>query len=325
MKKSTTRIAVLAVLLLAVVALIVATDDGGLVTLGRCVIGDGFYIRPNPAIDFEGEFYGLKFKGNTENLIDMEVHGFGGFERPLLQLMEDSLHVMAPKGDGVVLDVGANVGQHSMFISRVAAKVHSVEPFPPVISRMKEMIALNQIKNIEIHPVGYSNTNGVMPFTPPDESNHGVGTFSHDRRAGEVKQIELPLLRGDDDLESTGVKKVDLIKMDIEGYEKFALHGLEKTLKENRPIVLLELNCTNEEGFHSAEELSGAFPEDYVFYEVIQRRDYRWNLFDHEVMCGRSHGEYWLVPFDNRFDEDSRNVLAVPAERDDKLLKYHDV
>ena len=310
--------------LLVVIGFVVATDDGGLVTLGRCAIGDGLYLRPNPSINFVGDLYGLKFEGNTENLIDMEVHGFGGFERPLLQLMEDSLKVKAPNGDGVVLDVGANVGQHSMFISRVAAQVHSVEPFPPVIERMRKMIALNGIKNIVVHPVGYSNQSGALPFTPPDENNHGIGTFSHDRRAGEEKQIELPLMRGDDDLAASGVARVDLIKMDIEGYEKFALHGLEKTLENSRPIVLMELNCTNEEGFHTKEELVSAFPKDYVFFDVIQRRDYKWDVLGREIMCGRSHGEYWLKPFDMRFDEDSRNILAVPREKESELPKYRD-
>ncbi len=315
--------AAIAAILIIIVA-VVATDDGGLVTLGRCAIGDGLYVRPNPAVDFVGDFYGLKFKGNTENLIDMEVHGFGGFEKPILQLMEDTLAIMAPAGEGVVLDVGSNVGQHSMFMSRTAKVVHSVEPFPPVSARMNEMLELNHIKNVVLHPVGYSNQNGSLPFTPPDEGNHGIGTFSSDRRAGAEKQIELPLLRGDDDLANTGVTRVDLVKLDIEGYEKFALEGLAKTMKANRPAVVMELNCTNQEGFHNAEDLKKAFPENYVFYDIVQRRDYKWTVGGTEIMCGRSHGEYWLVPFDMRFDEDSRNILAIPAEKKDKISLYRD-
>ncbi len=322
MTRKNIRIGAALALILVTVVAIVATDDGGLVTLGRCAIGDGFYVRPHPAIDFVGEFYGLKFKGNTENLIDMEVHGFGGFEKPILQLMEDTLAIMAPAGEGVVLDVGANVGQHSMFISRTAKMVHSVEPFPPVSARMNDMVQLNQIKNIVLHPVGYSHENGSLPFTPPDEENHGIGTFSADRRAGAKKQIDLPLLRGDDDLVNTGVTRVDLIKLDIEGYEKFALEGLTKTMNTSRPAVIMELNCTNDEGFHTKEDLLKAFPQNYVFYDIVQRRDYKWNIGDQQIMCGRSHGEYWLVPFDMRFDEDSRNILAIPVEKRDKLSLY---
>lgn len=324
MDTSKKRLIALLGLCCAFIAVLVATDDGGLVTLGRCVVGDGFYIRPNPHLDFVGEYYGIKFKGNTENLIDMEVHGFGGFEKPILQWMEDALGIMAPAGQGVVLDVGANVGHHTMFMSRVAKAVHAVEPFPPVLDRMDEMLKLNSIQNVVIHPVGYSNEDGSLPFTPPDDKNHGIGTFSTDRRAGAQKQLELPILRGDDDLARSNVGAVHLIKLDIEGYEKFALEGLKKTLQTNRPAVVIELNCTNAEGFHTAQELQAAFPENYVFFEILQRRDFSWKLGDREVMCGRSHGEYWLVPFDMRFDEDSRNIVAVPAEKQNQFPRYRD-
>ena len=46
---------------------------------------------------------------------------------------------------------------------------------------------------------------------------------------------------GDNYLESHGINQIDLIKIDIEGYERYALLGLNNTLKKNRPVVAMVL------------------------------------------------------------------------------------
>jgi FkbM family methyltransferase len=52
---------------------------------------------------------------------------------------------------GTFIDIGANTGQHSMFMSRYATEVHAFEPWEPVLKRFHRMVANNHINNIVIH------------------------------------------------------------------------------------------------------------------------------------------------------------------------------
>ena len=92
-------------------------------------------------IDFDIEFFGLRYRGRTDNLIDRQILQFGAFEKPMLYYSRD---VAAALGsDGSYVDVGANVGQYSLFMSKYVRRVHSFEPYPPVLERFRDLVALS--------------------------------------------------------------------------------------------------------------------------------------------------------------------------------------
>ena len=112
-----------------------------------------------------------------------------------------------------------------------------------------------------------------------------------------------------------------MIKIDIEGYERPAFQGFLQTMKRDRPIAFFELNVTNEEGFHSEEELLSVFPEKYEFFEVKRGAEFGWTLPGNRMLlCADPEGGYTLRPFDMRFDEDGRNLVALPAELVPKVI-----
>ncbi len=309
---------ILMLLLATGICILAAEDQRGLVTLQRCVLGEGFYLQEPGHVDFEKDFFGYKYPGNTSNLIDAEVYAFGAFERHILFVLRDLLKIYGSAETLQVLDVGANVGQHSLFLAQYARQVYAVEPYPPVLERMERLFAINNISNVQIRPVGYSDAPGNLPFFAPPDFNQGTGTFSAGQAGTQEVSQSLPLVTGDEDLKSAGA--IQVIKIDIEGYEKLALAGLQKTLASNRPAVVMELNCNNPEGFHDRSELEAAFPANYVFYEIFQRPDYSWRLpGGYAVWCGVERGEYWLESFNNDFSRSSRNLLALPAERSASL------
>jgi FkbM family methyltransferase len=308
----------LALVTLLAVGALIATDDGDLTTIVSCgVLGQGRGWVPAERVAFEGDFVGFKYKGHTNNLIDAHVYALNAFELHILYAMRDSLRAVRPQG--TVVDVGANVGTHSMFMSQHASKVVAVEPWPEAVLRLEEHLKINNISNVLIRPVGYSDNTATLPYHIPPEFNQGWGTFSKtyasDKYSGkEQGVIELPLLRGDDDLESTDLEGVGLIKVDIEGYEKSAFHGLKKTMDRDRPAVIFELNCLPEEGFKSEQDLLQAFPSDYAFFEIKTRKGMVWKLPHGLMICATPEGEYELVPYDMSFSDDGRNVLALPRE-----------
>lgn len=312
--------------ILALVGLValVATDHGELRVLAQCIaLGEGRRIVDADVKQFETEYFGYKYKGQTDNVVDWYVHAFGAWERPELQAMQEILAVANPEGDGVAVDVGANVGTHSLFLSRHAKTVHSVEPWPTVLVRLENVVRENAIENIVIHPVGVASEPGTMPFNVPPDFNLGMGSFSKslaEDRDFDGKVLDLPLVVADDYFSEKGVEHIDLIKIDIEGFEKPALQGFRKMLDRDRPLVFMELNVKNEEGFHSEQELRETFPLNYSFFEIHHPPQFDFRLPGGTLLtCGNEDGEYSLEPFGMTFDRDSRNLVAVPDDLVPKL------
>ena len=257
-------------------------------------------------IEFTVDSYGYKYVGRSDNLIDAEILYFGAYEKPVLFFMRDFMQSRG--GSGIFVDVGANTGQHSLFMSKYSREVHAFEPYPPVRERFLEMISINQIENIQVHPVGLGNKRATLPFYEPPSHNLGMGSFEPGflgRHPGESR-LQLEIMVGDAEFERLGIATVDLIKMDIEGYEKPAIEGLSRVLAAHRPIVVMELSVRPSDaiGFKSRDELKGAFPQGYEFY-----------VFD-KSSPDPGLGRYTLNRFEADFNHRSQyNVVVYPTEK----------
>jgi FkbM family methyltransferase len=257
--------------------------------------------------DFVTNIEGIRYEGNTGNLIDAWILYFGAFEKDILFFLRDAIR-SANSGPGVFVDVGANTGQHSLFMSRYATEVHAFEPWEPVLKRFRRMVEINHIKNIVIHPVGLGDENSKKPFFRPGANNLGMGSFVENFKPDNSYEGELEIQVGDEALAKAGVKSVTLIKMDIEGYEKLALKGLHKTLLKDRPIVEFELTVDPKSAvsIKSTEELFGLFPDNYKF------------LVFNDNLINRLSGKYILESIDKiiRFDvAEQHDIIAYPIEK----------
>ena len=208
---------------------------------------------------------------------------------------------------GVFLDIGANTGQHSLFMSRYAREIHAFEPWEPVLKKLRRHIEINRLKNVVIHSFGLGNENSKKPFYAPPESNLGMGSFVKEFGSPNPPEDSLEIRIGDDVLEQAGVTSVDLIKMDIEGYEKLALKGLERTLRKHRPIVEFELsaNPKSSVSIKSDEELRSLFPENYEFLTFSNRS----NPMTGDYVLDQITG---LLQFDQ---VEQHDLVAYPTEK----------
>jgi FkbM family methyltransferase len=258
----------------------------------------GCYLGGN--FDFKTDLFGIIYEGNVKDEIDRAVLKYGAYEKPLLYLLKDL------SNRGVFLDIGANTGHHSLFMSRYASEIHAFEPYAPVIERFNRAIEVNQIRNITIHPVGFGAKNETIPFYSPPETNHGSGSFLGDWKRDNTYYQKLKIVVGDELIGNLNLHSIDLIKMDIEGYEKPALKGLRATLARYRPILVFELSIdpNNPALFKSSEEIRLAFPDGYEFFAFEDA-----DLFT---------GAYKILIMDQlvRFDVAWQyNIIAYPAER----------
>jgi FkbM family methyltransferase len=207
---------------------------------------------------FRTDLFGMVYEGraNAGNLVDDTILKHGSYETYVLFFLRDTMVRLNPD-NGVFLDVGANSGQHSLFMSRYSKAVHAFEPFPAVLARFRRMLEINNITNVSVHPVGLGREAARLPFDVVEAS------FSPWTHRDKASMMELEIVAGDTALARAGVVRVDLIKMDIEGYEKPALLGLAGTLRRDRPVVVFELTIDPKrpELFSSEAELREVFPE----------------------------------------------------------------
>jgi len=267
-----------------------------------------------PDIPFVADFYGLRYEGNLNNNIDFNIYFYGAFEKPLLFFLRDVFTIL-PGDKGVFVDIGANVGQHSLFMAAHGAQVHAFEPFRTVREQFMRQIEGNRLDNISVHPVGLSNQNSRLPFFAPTGMNAGIGSFDPDSVGkGNVSIGELQLVRGDDDFPGRGIDRIDLLKIDVEGYEKLVLAGLRESLQRQRPMVVCEITFGNPLSFATLEELQEHLPDDYALF-TFARRKADGSKTRRRNARNRYSGNYRLVPLGGLRASGQDDIVACPREK----------
>jgi FkbM family methyltransferase len=197
------------------------------------------FCRPeySSPVPFEIDFFGFSYPGDLSRYLDWCVYFFGAYEENLLFFLKNLLQ----EGHGeVFVDIGANVGQHTLFMSKWARAVHAFEPWDTVRSAIDEKIKRNQLTNITVHPVGIGERHDWLPYYAPLGGNTGTGSFDKGHATDRNRLLgKLELVNGDEYLEAKGISKIDLIKIDAEGWEQFVLMGLRETLARWKPTVKL--------------------------------------------------------------------------------------
>ncbi len=276
------------------------------------------YLRSSNNADFSFSinFYGLEYLGNLNNNIDYNIYFYGAFEKPLLNFLSDAMQsFVAGEKTGVFVDIGANVGQHSLYMSRCSAQVHAFEPYSPVRNRLVEQISHNSIDNIQVHPLGLSNENTSLPFFAPTGNNAGIGSFDASSVEKGNKQIgELELIRGDDFFNTVNPERIDLIKIDVEGFEKPALEGLQKTLRKYRPLIVCEITYGKALSIQSRDEILQLLPENYTLLAFNKRKADGSKARRRDAKT-RLSGQYEVIDYKNTLKSGQDDVIACPDER----------
>jgi FkbM family methyltransferase len=235
-----------------------------------------YFVNPDTVEgkEFETDFFGLKYRGNFSSFIDWSVYFYGAYEKPILLLMRD---LVKGNKNSVSIDVGANVGQHSIFMSRYCRTVHAFEPYEKVSNLLVSKISFNNLTNIFVHNVGLGAKDEFLDFYAPAGRNIGTGSFVEEHGHGNnIKIGKLEIVNGDIYIATLNLKRLDLIKIDVEGFEKNVLLGLSDTLKKYRPAVIMEYSEITRDSL-TIKELRGILPEGYTIKGITS--NHRFGLF----------------------------------------------
>jgi FkbM family methyltransferase len=179
----------------------------------------------------------------------------------------------------VVADVGANIGTYSQFFSACVGPGGLVHSFEPSRDNFKRLFAATRdVSNVRLTQAAVGERSGECTLYVSDKLNVDHRAYKADgdsRRAVPTQMVAL------DDYFKPG-QRVDVIKMDIQGYEFHALRGAQRVLQENPDINLLL------EFWPAGLAQAGVRWEELV--ELLQQLDMNLALV-------RSHG---LVPFEAR-------------------------
>lgn len=150
------------------------------------------------------------------------------------------------KIDDVVIDVGSNIGFVLMSMAtKVGAggKVFGFEPNPVTFEKLEKNLSRNNFFNISIEKAALGNQQGkVEPFTV---SENNLGMSKVRLPSGIVDVVTVPLYTLDSFCEDRGINRINLIKIDVEGYETNVLMGSLQTIKKFRPVLFIELSAEN--------------------------------------------------------------------------------
>ena len=185
----------------------------------------------------------------TGDHIADHIRAFGLYEREQLENLRDWI-LPAGYGQGrVALDIGANIGNHAIFLSRLFDKVIAFEPNPLARVVCSLNLDLNQIDNVELHSVGLGQSKSSANVV---SRGGNLGATHLEPEEGTTGSVAI--VAGDELLGS--MDNIGFVKIDIEGGEAAALAGLAQTLQKNRPIIMMEqLADSASKGAASAFEL----------------------------------------------------------------------
>ena len=161
----------------------------------------------------------------------------GLYEKENLQLL---LGLLRNLPQPVVLDIGANIGNHTMAFATVASRVHAFEPIPYIHSLLRQNVEQNALGNVTLHALALSDRDNEAVIHMVTNGNYGASSF--DQRNGDTEAVSVQRRRGDALLAELGVGRVDFIKIDVEAHEVFVLRGLMNTLQRDRPVITIEWN-----------------------------------------------------------------------------------
>jgi len=139
----------------------------------------------------------------------------------------------------IFLDIGANIGYYSaLALARVGreGRVIAVEPDPEAFGYLRRTAAANGEGRAILVNKGLADAPAALRLYR-NLSNRGDNRFYANDLAGD--SIEVEVTRADDLLAGLGVAKVDLIKMDVQGFEGRVISGLERTLQASDALVIL--------------------------------------------------------------------------------------
>jgi FkbM family methyltransferase len=150
------------------------------------------------------------------------------------------------KSGMIIFDIGANMGDTALHFAKLIGEKGAVLAFEPDEKNYKRAtrnISANEMTNISLHNIGLGHLNGTLKLYRVNSENLGMNRILNTPSDLPYKIIEVQKL--DDYISKNKISKIDLIKIDVEGFEMNVLKGASGLLKTIRPLLFIEIDEEN--------------------------------------------------------------------------------
>ncbi|UHA72286.1 FkbM family methyltransferase [Paenibacillus sp. 481] len=217
-------------------------------------------------IPYDGSAYRLTSNDRDAVLAGTESNG-GVYEPHIMKWLKDKLPT-----DAVCMDIGANIGAISIAMAHVAQQgtVYAFEPSGHNFHYLVHNIADNGLSRIIPVHAGAYNDNVQLAFSYIDYG----GAWSHITTSQSQQGIQevVNCVKLDDWVSNTGLRRLDCLKIDVEGAEIKVLQGAVDLIKRFRPHLIIEFN---------PDAHQGIFGEDpKLLYDVLSQMFFHLTVID---------------------------------------------
>ena len=159
----------------------------------------------------------------------IRCYKYAKYRNPELKLIANLVNK-----DQISVDIGANLGLFTHFMSKASKHVFAFEPNPYPLENLKQLVD----KNVTILPIALGNFNGPTEIKIPHHANgwssNGASMSPKTKEPGKFINIQCRKL------DSLNLENIGLIKIDVEGFEIEVLKGARKILLKNKPAMIIE-------------------------------------------------------------------------------------
>jgi FkbM family methyltransferase len=218
--------------------------------LSRVTSRSGLSIRTK-----SGKFY----LPNLKDMISIDLFMNGYYERGLVNLLIERI-----PNNGVLLDVGANIGSICIPVSKMRpdVKIIAIEASPWIFDVLKKNIEANNASNITaLNYAVYEESGKTLPmYAPKDLFGKGSLKAVYTQNAELVETITI-----DDIKRQCNVSAIHFIKVDVEGFEAAVFRGMSSLSTSDKPKIIFEFSEWAEEaaGFKAREAQSIILSKGY--------------------------------------------------------------
>jgi FkbM family methyltransferase len=188
-----------------------------------------------------------------------------GFEFETFSVIEQNIN----KGD-IIFDIGANIGVHSIFISKILdnnCKIYAFEPNPDTFKVLVKNLELNYCKNVIPINKALSDKAGKMYLEI--SKGDAFANIQSEKKGLSTVEIEVDTL--DNFMIDNKIDNVNFVKIDVEGAELFCINGMKHLFKENDCKIVIE----------TADSLCGKY--NYTSFDVLSNlSSFGYNFINYE-------------------------------------------
>ena len=223
----------------------------------------------------------------------------GFFDRELLESLADELlNLNTQLHTTMLIDIGANIGNHSVYLSRYFNRVVAFEPHP----RTYKLLEANAIlsSNIECRNLALGSSRSTLNITtnPYNMGRNKISSSNNNSNAIEVHTL--------DEFFEYFKDPIGLIKIDVEGYEVEVLKGSKKVLKLLSPPIVLEV-LQSEISKGRAESIDFLRKNGYNTFKIIKPKN-------NKNLISKYFGKHKDIPYNksNLIDPENLPCKEIP-------------